>query len=122
MLKGLDEVVHGAGLIAFEDVALLFADGGDEDDGDVPGGLVRADALGRGEAVQAGHHDVHEDEREVVLGHELQGIEAAAGGDDVDPLVAQQSREQQEVDLLVVHREDVYRLHNALRFAHNRAP
>ena len=66
-VERLHQVVDGAGLVAAEDVLRLLRDGGQEDDRHVARSLALLDQRGRLEAVEVGHLDVEQDEREVVV-------------------------------------------------------
>ena len=74
--EGFDEVIVGAEFEAFDAVFDGIA-GGEEEDGD--GGAGAAEFLEDGPAVEAGEHDVEDDEGVLVGAGEVEGIEAAGG-------------------------------------------
>ena len=88
-VEGLEEVVDGVYVKGADGV--LVISGGEDDLGERMGfaggaGLAEAEeALDGGEAIEAGHLDVEEDEIGVVLLNELDGLNAVAAlGEDID--------------------------------------
>ncbi len=80
-VEGLQHVVDRALPVAAEDVRRILGDGGEEDDGDVAVALPLLDQLRRGQAVEARHLHVHEDEGEVGLQKLAQRVLAGVGFD-----------------------------------------
>ena len=65
-VERLEDVVDRADLVPAEDVAILLREGGQEDNRDHARALALLDHLGDLEAVEVGHLDVEQDDREVV--------------------------------------------------------
>ena len=68
-IKGFGNVDIGAGGVAFYLVGVRLA-GGEQDDGDMTGALVRFDGAAEFQAAEVWHHDVADDE----VGDELDGL------------------------------------------------
>ena len=66
-LERLHQIVHGAGVVAAEDVLRVLGDRRQEDDRDVAGPLAPLDQLSRLEPVQPRHLDVEQDRGELFL-------------------------------------------------------
>ena len=88
-VKGLEQIIDGVHVKGADGV--LVISGGEDDLGHglgIPAGLRLAlfeEALDGGEAIEAGHLDVEEDEVGVVLGNEVHGLDAVAAlGEHVD--------------------------------------
>ena len=105
-IERLEQVVHRAVRVALEDVGRVPAERGEEDDGDGAGALALLDERRRLEAIQPRHLHVHEDDGEVTLEEELQGLLAAGGAHQLLPERLEDGLERQEVRRVVIHHED----------------
>jgi hypothetical protein len=112
----LEDVIHGAGGIAAEDVVRLLADGRDEDDRDVLRALPLLDELGGLETVHPRHLDVEEDHGEIVLEQALERFFSGACVDHIELERVEHRVQRHEVLGLVVDEQDARCLgHAALR-------
>ncbi len=76
---GLGEIVDGADIVAAKDMLFAAAERGDEDDGRGARALALADQSSRFETVHFGHHDVQQDDGEIVGQQMAQGFAAGLG-------------------------------------------
>ena len=120
----LEDVVDRAGLVAAEDVVALLGDRRHEDDRDVPGLAPALDVLGGLEAVELGHLDVEQDERELVVQQPAQRLLAGRRGDQAAVQRGEDRLEREQVLGPVVDQQDVRlvaagrRAHRAVSFPH----
>src|SRR5919198_2710368 len=105
-VERLEDVVHGAGLVAAEDVPAVLADRGQEEDRDVPRPLPLLDQLRGLEAVEARHLDVEQDDRELLLEQVPQGLLARHRGDEPVAERLEDRLQREEVVGAVVDEED----------------
>ena len=108
-LVGLGDVVDGAGREPLQDVALVPAYGGEEDDGDVPGLVALLDLDGGLEAVHARHQDVEKDDGEVLGEEALQRLLPRRGRDQVVAEGPEHGLEGDQVLRSVVDQQDLDR-------------
>jgi len=104
--EGLDDVVDRAVGVALEDLLLLAADRGDEDDGCVAGALPLADQRRRLEPVELRHLHVEEDERAILLEEEAQRFPTRARLDQALVQRFEDCFQRQEIRLAIVDDED----------------
>ena len=81
--EGLEDVVDGPCRVTAEDVLVVFGDRSDEDDRDVLRALAPFDQRRRLEAVEHGHLDVEQDDRDVVLQQLAERLLAGVGVEKV---------------------------------------
>ncbi len=105
-VDGLEDVVHGAALIAARDLVDVRVRRGQEDHGGVrvPGPLL--DQLDGLEAVQPGHAHVHHDHREVAVEQPAQRLLARPGGHELPAERREHGLDGGQVLPLVVDDED----------------
>jgi hypothetical protein len=106
----LEDVVDRAGLVAAVDVVALLGDRRDEDDRDVARLLAALDVLGGLEAVELGHLDVEQDERELVVQQPAQRLLARRDADQAARQRLEHGLERQQVLRPVVDEQDVRQL------------
>ena len=99
-------VVHGALGVSLEDLLLLAAHGGDEDDGRVAGPLSLADERRRLESVEVRHLDVEEHERAVVVQEEAERLATRARFDQPFPERLEHRLEREQIGLAIVDDEN----------------
>ena len=102
-----DEVIDRPQFIGAIDGEIGGFVGGQEDDGGVAGTVAAADELGGGEAVQALHLHVEEDDGEILLEQQAKRLFAGAGRDQVLTEVREDRFQGQQVGRLVVHQQDI---------------
>jgi len=106
-LERLEHVVHRADRVALEDVRLLLADRGQEDDRDVARPLTGLDQARRVEAVHARHLDVEQDDRELTRQQVLERLFARIGADQRLRERLEDRFERQQVLRAIVDEQDV---------------
>jgi hypothetical protein len=106
-IERLEDVVDGAGGVAAEDLLLVLRDRGDEDDGHVLRPLALLDQRGGLEAVELGHLDVQQDDRDVVVQKLAQRVLARVGVEEVLAEWIQDALEREQVLRPVVDEQDV---------------
>ena len=102
----LEQVVHGALLVALEHVCGLAAQRGDEDDGDVARLLALLDQLGGLQPVEARHLHVEEDHREGLPQEMQERLFAGARLDQAHLQRLERRLHREEVLRPVVHHQD----------------
>ena len=107
-VKGLCDIVVGAD-VEPQNLVRVLAFGGEEDNGDV-GGLPQT---GRGpDAVQIGHHHIHENEVDVVGAHHFQRLEPVIGVESTIPFAGEVDVQRRNNVFIVITDQNV--VHNAL--------
>ena len=104
---GDGDVIDGAAAVAVDLVLVGEVDARDEDDSGFAEAGMLADHVGELEAVEFGHADVHEDDSDVVLEEDIEGLFGGRGLDEVLAEVAEDDLIAEELGGLVVHHEDV---------------
>ena len=105
-IERLRQVVHRSGGIPLQCLMGLPADGGQEDDGDVPASLPLLDVGGGGEAVEAGHLHIEKDAGEIRGQEALEGLVAGTGEHQVLAQGLEDLAQRHQVLLAVVDQED----------------
>ena len=106
-VERLHQVVHGARLVAPEDVLGVLGDRRQEEDRDGARPLSLLDQLGGLEAVEPGHLDVQQDRREVVVEEVAERLLARVRADELRPERLQDRLERQQVLGPVVDEQDL---------------
>ena len=105
-VEGLGQIVDRPGGIASQGLMRLPADGGQEDDGDVPAPLSLLDVQSRLEAVEARHLHVEQDHGEVAGEDTLERFVSRPGQHEVLPQWLEDLRQGHEVLPAVVDEEN----------------
>ncbi len=108
LFEGFGEVIEGPLLQGVHGVR-HGAVGGEDDDGQ--GGIVLRDPVEETHAVEPRHLEVRGDGSDLLLPEDLQGLQAVRGRDHLITLLFQHGFEDQPHVQLVVHNEDLRRLH-----------
>ena len=103
----LDQIVDGADGVAAEDVLRAPVVGGQEDDRRLPRSRPLANQRRRLVAVDAGHDDVEQDQREVLIEDFLQRLPARSRANQAVARIAQDRLDRHQVLVAVVDDEDV---------------
>src|SRR5205823_3140797 len=106
-MKGLEDVVDRAELVAAEDIRLAALHRGEEDDRRVARTFSFTDQRRRLEAVEIGHLHVEEDDRELAIEKVLERAIAAVGAHEVLTHLVEDRLERQKVVRLVVDQQYV---------------
>ena len=109
-LEGLDHVVHGARGVGQGDLLHLRDLGGEEDDRDVARARTGADDARGLQAVEPGHADVEEDDRDVLAQQRPQRLLAGLGADQSLAQRLQDRPQRRQVLLVVVDQQDAHRV------------
>ncbi len=83
-----------------------LVEGGQEDDGGLPGVGESAQALADVEAGEVWHHDVQQDQIGILARGDRNSLHAACRGNDLVPCAREQSAKQSEVRFRVVDDQD----------------
>jgi hypothetical protein len=105
-IERLQDVVDGAALVSLEDERRILADRGQEDDRDGAGALALLDELRRLQPVDAGHLDVHQDDRELLLEERPQRLLARVRAHEALAERAQDRLQRDEVRRVIVDHQD----------------
>ena len=107
LVDRLEQIVHRATFVALEDIFLFFGDRRNENDRNVAGLLVLAHEFCHFEPIHLRHLHIKQNQREIVLQGEGQGLIARLGHDQITAISIQDRFQRDQVFPVIIHNQNV---------------